>query len=420
MPVTAPNKMPNEFPSFAPENDPSRVTPYLPQPQPYPEKVPLPTPSPNPNPNPIIVPVPNYIPVPQPTPSPDIDPSAEPVPNPNPAPEPTPTPKPDDTGKTPTPILPVVPPISSEADGLLHVYNPTSAQINEFGRWLWTTFSGDLIDTIAKLFNNPMDAVIGLHELYCTPSTGSTATIKAGFLDSGVTSRLVDSRYTEINCGAITVPEYWGNYLDYSPYTKVYCYLPFIGIVELNTDDIVGHGVQITYKIGSYNGSCVAMITTAKKQDEESVVYQFSGNCSVEVPITSGMKSAMQSALIGAATCAVGAMGAGLGAAAIADAAFVGGAKRGLNSKNTVAHSGTFGSSYGAMGIKKPYIIVKRPVQKVVHGYNKNYGYPAHSMVTIGNCSGYLRCRDFEVISSTATEEEKKRIEVLLKEGVYV
>lgn len=420
MPVTAPNKMPNEFPSFAPENDPNRVTPYLPQPQPYPENVPLPTPSPNPNPNPIIVPVPNYIPVPQPTPSPDLDPSAEPVPNPNPAPKPTPTPKPDDTGKTPTPILPVVPPISSEADGLLHVYNPTSAQINEFGRWLWTTFSGDLIDTIAKLFNNPMDAVIGLHELYCTPSTGSTTTIKAGFLDSGVTSRLVDSRYTEINCGAITVPEYWGNYLDYSPYTKVYCYLPFIGIVELNTDDIVGHGVQITYKIDSYNGSCVAMITTAKKQDEESVVYQFSGNCSVEVPITSGMKSAMQSALIGAATCAVGAMGAGLGGAAITDAAFVGGAKRGLNSKNTVAHSGTFGSSYGAMGIKKPYIIVKRPVQKVVHGYNKNYGYPAHSMVTIGNCSGYLRCRDFEVVSSTATEEEKKRIEVLLKEGVYV
>lgn len=420
MPVTAPNKMPNEFPSFAPENDPSRVTPYLPQPQPYPEKVPLPTPSPSPNPNPIIVPVPNYIPVPPPTPSPDVDPSAEPVPNPNPAPKPTPTPKPDDTGKTPTPILPVVPPISSEAEGLLHVYNPTSAQINEFGRWLWTTFSGDLIDTIAKLFNNPMDAVIGLHELYCTPSTGSTTTIKAGFLDSGVTSRLVDSRYTEINCGAITVPEYWGNYLDYSPYTKVYCYLPFIGIVELNTDDIVGHGVQITYKIDSYNGSCVAMITTAKKQDEESVVYQFSGNCSVEVPITSGMKSALQSALIGAATCAVGALAAGAGGSVLTDVAISGGMKRGLNSKNTVAHSGSFGSSYGAMGIKKPYIIVKRPVQKVVHGYNKNYGYPAHSMVTIGNCSGYLRCRDFEVVSSTATEEEKKRIEVLLKEGVYV
>lgn len=418
LPSTYPSKLPIETPEPNSEPDPSIVTPYLPQPQPYPSDFPVVQPASEPDSNPVVVPTPQ--PSPQPTPSPDTDPSAEPVPNPNPAPEPTPTPKPDDTGETPTPILPVVPPISSEADGLLHVYNPTSAQINEFGRWLWTTFSGDLIDTIAKLFNNPMDAVIGLHELYCTPSTASTTTIKAGFLDSGVTSRLVDSRYTEINCGAITVPEYWGNYLDYSPYTKVYCYLPFIGIVELNTDDIVGHGVQITYKIDSYNGSCIAMITTAKKQDEESVVYQFSGNCSVEVPITSGMKSAMQSALIGAATCAIGAGTAGVAGSAVATAAVAGGAKRGLNSKNTVSHSGTFGSSYGAMGIKKPYIIVKRPVQKVVHGYNKNYGYPAHNMVTISNCSGYLRCRDFEVVSSTATEEEKKRIAILLKEGVYV
>ena len=392
-----------------PSDDPlalPKTTPIL-EPEDTPEREKLPKPLPQPNPQGTV------------TPSPDVDPSVEPTPNPKPSPTPTPTP-PQDMGVTPEPIPPVIPPISSSATGLLHVYNPTNEQINQFGSWLWTTFSGDLIDTIAKLFNNPMEAVIGLHELYCTPITGDNTTIKAGFLDSGVTSRLVDSRYTEINCGAITVPEYWGNYLDYSPYTKVYCYLPFIGIVELNTDDIVGHGVQITYKIDSYNGSCVAMITTAKKQDEESVVYQFSGNCSVEVPITSGMKSAMQSALIGAATCAIGAGAVGIAGSALATAAVAGGAKRGLNSKNTVAHSGTFGSSYGAMGIKKPYIIVKRPVQKVVHGYNKNYGYPAHSMVTIGNCSGYLRCRDFEVVSSTATEEEKKRIEVLLKEGVYV
>ena len=132
------------------------------------------------------------------------------------------------------------------------------------------------------------------------------------------------------------------------------------------------------------------------------------------------MKSALQSALIGAATCAVGAMGAGMAGVAITDAAIAGGMKQGLNSKNTVAHSGSFGSSYGAMGIKKPYIIVKRPMQKKVYGYNKEYGYPAHKMVTIGDCSGYLRAKEVEVKSSTATEEEKKRIEILLKEGVYV
>ena len=416
LPSGDPYRLPSELPDPNTDPDPSKVSPYLPQPQPYPDGLPVPKPNPNPDPNPIVIPDPN--PKPNPVPSPDPDPSIEPVPPPTPTP--TPTPKPPTPTPTPVPPIPVIPPIGEDA-GLLHVYNPTSQQINEFGKWLWTTFSGDLLDTLAKLFNNPMDAVIGLHELYCTPSTGASTTIKAGFLDSGVASRLVSSRYVEINCGAITVPEYWGNYLDYSPYTKVYCYLPFIGIVELNADDIIGHGVQILYKVDSYNGSCIAMIITAKTPNSEGTIYQFSGNCAVEVPITSGMKSAVQSALIGAATAAIGASAVGVTSTGMLAAAGVNGAaQRGLRSKNTVAHSGSFGSSYGAMGIKKPYIIVKRPVQKKVYGYNKEYGYPAHQMVTIGNCSGYLRCRDFEVKSSTATEEEKKRIEILLKEGVYV
>lgn len=393
----------------------------LPEPSDDPEALPKTTPILEPEDKPETEKLPKPLPQPEPqgsaTPSPEVDPSTD---IDIVTPTPIPTPPPSDTGSTGEPPLPVIPPLSSSATGLLHVYNPTVEQVNAFGVWLWTTFSGDIIDTISKLFNNPMEAVIGLHELYCTPITGEPDTIKAGFLDSEVPSRLVIQRYTEINCGAITVPEYWGNYLDYAPYTKVYCYLPFIGIVELNTDDIIGHGVQVVYKIDTYNGSCIAMIITSKNRNQECVKYQFSGNCAVEVPITSGMKSAMQSALIGAATCAIGAATAGVGGGMLAGMSAVSGVKNGLNSKNSVSHSGSFGSSYGAMGIKKPYFIVRRPIQKVVKNYNKKYGYPAHSMVTIGNCSGYLRCRDFDVQSSTATEEEKKRIEILLKEGVYV
>lgn len=425
LPSTGPKEVPTEFPTIDPdaEPNPQKITPYLPQPAPYPESVPLPEPVPKPNPNPIVVPNPIPVPVPNPVPSPEIDPSVEP--SPKPSVTPVPTPPPPDTGETPVPPLPIIPPISSQSAGLLHVYNPTTDEINEFGKWLWTTFSGDLIDTIGKLFNNPMDAVIGLHELYCTPITGDVTTIRAGFLDSDVTSRLVSKRYVEINCNAIAIPEYWGNYLDYAPYTKVHCYLPFIGIVELNPNDIIGHGVQVVYKVDTYNGSCIAMIITAKNSSE-SVKYQFSGNCAVEVPITSGMKSALQSALIGAGTCAIGAVAGGVVAGATVSSGVVGASaargasQRGLNSSNSVSHSGSFGSSFGAMGIKKPYFIVERPVQKVVPNYNEKYGYPAHKMVTIGNCSGYLRCRDFEFKSSTATEEEKKLIEELLQKGVYV
>lgn len=434
-PKPAPKLEPYEVPAKPkikvqplPDSEPETWT-RIPLPEPLPDSKTLPKtipkiePEESPAPERLPAPVITTQPTETPTPSPEIDPSVNP--SPKPSVTPVPTPPPPDAGETPIPPLPIIPPISPQSAGLLHVYNPTTNEINEFGKWLWTTFSGDLIDTIGKLFNNPMDAVIGLHELYCTPITGDSTTIKAGFLDSDVTSRLVTKRYVEINCNAIAIPEYWGNYLDYAPYTKVHCYLPFIGVVELNPNDIIGHGVQVVYRVDTYNGSCIAMIITAKNSSE-SVKYQFSGNCAVEVPITSGMKSAVQSALIGAGTCAIGAVAGGVVAGATVSSGVVGASaargasQRGLNSSNSVSHSGSFGSSFGAMGIKKPYFIVERPVQKVVPNYNEKYGYPAHKMVTIGDCSGYLRCRDFEFKSTTATEEEKKLIEDLLQKGVYV
>lgn len=438
--------IPNEEddPSGDPEVNPNIVTPYIPTEVPYPSGTPIvapkPVPTPEENPDNLPYQLPNPIPDTNPEPAiepnPEVDPSVspEPVVKPNQVPINDPTTNPESSGTTPPVIIPTIPTISSTATGLLHVYNPTNSQINEFGTWLWTTFSGDLIDTISKLFNNPMDGVIGVHELYATPSRGSESTIKCGFLDSGITSRLVDKRYTEINCGSIIVPEHWGNYLDYAPYTKAHCYLPFIGMVELNADDIVGHAVNITYKIDAYTGACIAVITVASS-GYESICYQFPGNCAVEIPITSGMKSVLQSALIGAATTAIGAAvggaaGAALGGASVGaiastaatrgGAGAITGAAYGARAKNDVQHSGSFGSSFGAMGCKKPFLVIKRPKQKVVAGYNKNYGYPAHKMVTIGSCSGYLRAREVDVVSVTATEDEKKLIEEALKSGVFV
>lgn len=431
---------PDDNPQHDNDNDPDKLTPFIPTEIPYPSNVPnidpapIPTPEENPDNLPTSLPSANPSNEPVVNPNPDIDPSTGIPTLPNVEVPDDPTENPIDNGEVITPSLPIPPIVPPEANGLFHVYNPTADQVNQFGAWLWTTFSGDLIDTLSKLFNNPMEAVIGLHELYTTPSTGSESTIKAGYLDSGVASRLVNKRYTSIDCGTLLVREYWGNYLDYSPYTKVQAYLPFIGIVDLHADDIIGRAINITYRIDAYTGACIAIITTATSTGFNAVTYQFSGNCAVEVPMTSGSMSSLQSALIGAVTAgigfAVGGVGgaaaggtAGVGAKAIAKGAKViagGAAVGGIHHKNDVAHSGTFGSAFGAMGLKKPYLIIKRPKQKVVRGYNKNYGYPAHKMVTVGLCSGYLKAIEVDVVSSTATEEEKKMIEELLKSGIFV
>lgn len=336
-------------------------------------------------------------------------------------------------GTTTSPVTPVAPadagtspvipanitpapfnPSASTPSGLVNVYNPTAQNLYDFGSWLWVAYTNV---TLQKILNNPFDGVISLHEIYFTPVTGSTQQIRSGFLDSGVYSATVPQRYSQLNCGSIVVPEHFGNYLDYSPYTKVYIYLPFVGVQELDAEDVIGAAINVTYGLDSYSGACVAMITTAK-DGYEAVTYQFSGNASVQHPITGGSQVQNLIAQLSTVGSAIGGLLSGGIGGAITE---------GLESfmdltkvKSSVYHSGSFVGNFGAMSCKTPYLIVKRPRQVIVPNYNELYGYPAHKYVKLGSCTGYVRCREVHVNSARATNEEKQRIEELLKSGVYL
>lgn len=459
-----------DFPWPAPEGYEGDWPTEMPWPLPYerpewwPDELQYPGPSINPSPSvdPVENPDPNQIGDPAPLPNlvPQIapgitaDPAVETLPDPvqDPTLDPTKPDTPVDTnipdpdasfdppgdepvpeGETPIPVIPTIPvPFSSQNDGLISVYHPTDTQLKNFASWLWVTYADPAIE---KLWNNPFDGVIALMEIYCTPTDIGAKNIRSGFLDSGISSQTI-SRYTEIDCGTVSIPEFYGNYLDYAPYSKCHVYLPFIGMVELNVDDIVGHAVNINYKIDEYNGSCIAQITVAKTTmvgtqeiDYSNVMYQFSGNCAVELPLAGGTQSAIRAGLIEAAayglSSVIGGVVSGVGGnigGMISQMAH--GAAHAVSSvvsaKSSVQHSGSFGSSFGALGFKTPYIVVTRPKQIDVVNYNQLYGFPAHAAVTIGACTGYLRVKEVNVRSSTASDDEKKLIEELLKDGVYV
>lgn len=356
--------------------------------------------------------------------------------------------------------------VPSSGSGFIHVYNPTPAEFVAFGHWLWVTYADATID---KIWNNPFDGVLGAHELYATPGISGRDNIRSGFLVCPTSANLVPNRYTEIDCGTVVVPEFYGNYLDYSPYSQCYIYLPFIGINEVSIDDIVGHAVNIRYRVDSYSGACIAMIYVAK-QGYRNLCYQFAGNCSVEVPLAGGSQAAIKAGMMQAeaygraaiqsaqiqktakiGTGIVQGAHAGAGAGAFNPVAgIVGGLLGGLAggtsgyiqgaadygaaklsagamqeaarvaNKSSVQHSGQFGASHGAMGLKVPFIMVRNPIQVKVTNYNNDYGFPAHKRVIIGGCTGYLRVKEVNVVSAHATNEEKIAIEEALKNGVYV
>ena len=192
-------------------------------------------------------------------------------------PDPPPYPETGD-GITPPIVLP-----TGNASALWSVYNPSLAEINSFGGWLW---SSNFIDQLLKLFNDPMQAIIGLHKIFATPSVSGRGNIVVGYLDSGVQTNLVSNQYTEVDCGSVSLHEYFGNALDYTD-TDVYLYLPFVGIVPISTLDVTRASIHVKYKVDVFTGACLAIVEV-NRDNAGGQLYTYSGSCAGQYPLSSG------------------------------------------------------------------------------------------------------------------------------------
>ena len=343
-------------------------------------------------------------------------PESIPDPIPQPLPVPTyptnpPTDNDGDSGDTPT-----VPQIGGlTASGMVSVYNPTKQEIIDFSGWLWSKDPvNNFFDNFLKIFTNPMDAIIGLHMIYATPISSGSEHIRVGYLDSGVSSKVVTQQYFKVDCGTINIPEYYGNATDYEPYTTIHIYLPFIGIVPLKTNDVLGKQLHLEYGVDVMTGTCLAMLTTIKG-DSNIMCYTFAGNCAVQIPVSGGNYAQM---LVGLA----GFIGGTVGAIALGSPVMAMGAAHSLMSGNvSVQHSGSLGSNAGACGTRIPYVIITRKSAYDAQNYQHYYGFPSNNHVTLGTCKGYTQVKSCHVETiGRATDNEKTEIETLLKNGIII
>lgn len=298
----------------------------------------------------------------------------------------------------------------SGANGLWSVYNPTKEELNNLGAYLW---SSNIIEILQKFLNNPMDCIISLHLIYGTPTTGNNQNIKLGYLDSGVSSKVVTEQFINIDCGSLFINEYYGDSRDYEDiYTQIECFLPFIGFVKLQSSDIINSKVNIKYVIDVLSGVITAKIYITKNGATQQL-YTYSGDCSIQIPLTSSDRTRL---LSGAITGAIGGFATGGVAGAIIGAG-VGSYMGGSN----ITKSGNFNGNSGALNVKKPYIIISRKIPYDANNYNKLLGYPSNENILLKNCNGFTRVKEcFTDNIINATYSEKNEIKELLKNGIII
>ena len=310
------------------------------------------------------------------------------------------TPNPPDTGGGSSPT--VVPPVG-KASSLWSIYNPTLEQVNQFGSWLW---SSNFVEQLKKLFNDPMQAIIGLHKVYSPVQTSGQGTIKCGYLDSQVPSKLVSEQYVTVDCGSVDMQEYFGNVFDYPPYTEVSIYLPFIGIRQLDPSDVIRSTISVKYHIDVLTGACLSEVNV-QRDASGGTLYTFSGDAAVRYPVSSGSYMGIVSGLIGVATSVV----SGNLLPALS----------GVTRLHTnVDHSGSFTGNAGAMASKVPYLIISRPQTAMADKFETLSGYPSNTFTPLSACKGFTQVKFVHVENLNATDAEKQEIERLLKEGVIL
>ena len=314
----------------------------------------------------------------------------------------------DTTGDGETPAI--IPPTGS-ASALWKIYNPSQSQLDAFGAWLW---SSDFVDQLLKLFNDPMQAIIGLHKIFVNPPVSGSGAIKVGYLVSDASANYVSGQYVDVDCGSVTLNEYFNNVFDYEN-TQISIYLPFSGIHKLNTADVMRGEISVIYHVDVLTGACLIDINVVR-DTAGGVLYTFSGNCAVQYPVSSGSYVGIVTGLLGIAGGIAGSIATG---GALAPMLMGAGASVG-HMHTDVSHSGNISSNAGAMGAKIPYLIIERPQPKTPPTAVNIEGLPQNEIIQISSITGFVKIKvaKFDGISATLTEIDM--IKELLENGVYI
>ena len=291
--------------------------------------------------------------------------------------------------------------------GGLHLYSPTFGELSAFRNYLWSDVFAGFWDTVGKLYGSPEECIIALLMIYADiPTNEGSTPIVLGNITSSANASTIKQQYITLNCGSVKIPQIWGNFLDYEPYTTASIYLPYCRTVELPINEIMGGELTIVYNIDVLTGSCLAQLY-CKRGNFSGVIATVQGNCGIQIPWSAGNYSQFLSSMIGSLSSATSITSTVGGVADVA-----------LSYAPKISRGGDVNTNYGVLFRRKPYILYTRPRQSLPEGYNKYNGFTSNITCKLGDLTGFTQVAKINLSGLPYTSAEIEMLENLLTEGV--
>ena len=308
--------------------------------------------------------------------------------------------------KSDTIALPDLPTLDAVSSGFLQLFSGGLPSILELSKYMW---SSSFFDSVVKITSNPIDIIMGLYMYpFIVPATNRKY-IRAGNVITNIVMNVPDSQIIEIDCGSVEVPNFYGAYLDYEPFTKCDLFLPYCGTFPLSMDDIAGKTLTIKYRVDLLTGVCGAYVII-----NESVKYNYTGTCAINIPISSRSFENLYNSIMSVVGSMIGGSSFGLPSVGSVAGAVTSG-------KNQIQHGGNCSGNAGYLGVQTPYLIFSVPNVAIPKGLNTYTGYPIFATYKLADLKGYTEVEEIHLENlGSATKEEIDMIINKLKEGVIL
>lgn len=156
--------------------------------------------------------------------------------------------------------------------GFVNIYNPTSNELEELSKKRFYEITSNEYKDLSQY-------IISLRKLYVDIPQITRELVYFGNRNTNIDCNIITTNFIETDCGQLTINELYNNSLDYNGVT-IEIYLPFIGTLTLNPNEVYNKQLRLLYRTNPLNGDCVAIIHSNNKQ----IAYS-QGNVSFDVPI---------------------------------------------------------------------------------------------------------------------------------------
>jgi len=324
------------------------------------------------------------------------------------------------------------PQTSAIETGFTTMYKVTKGQLQALSAFLW---SDSFLENITKFFADPSEIIIGIMMFPVTGSAAGTETeIKAARVSTGVMGKKLTSQYFDVDMGSITVDKETYTFLDYPPISSAAVFLPYCGEHSLDMNDILGKKISLKYTFDMLSGACVARIKVG-----DSVKYQFSGQCGVQIPISAADYARVYSGILSAGATIGGIISTiasgGMTAPLLAEAGTL--INNMSNMSPKVSYSSGGGGNSGFIGQQMPFLKLELANPLMANDNNdiqeeseteieatRQYnfvGKPSYRNLKLSSCNGYTKCKEVHLKNITgATNNELDMINTLLVSGVII